>query len=87
MQFEVSRRGVDVLVNGMLVDFQTLLQVEFTNVILTNLGNKKSYSYRLAALKLPCVSQKTNGASWHVPGSLTAHGQHHSVVQLAVRSQ
>ena len=39
VQFEVSRRGVDVLVNGMLFDFQTLLQVEFTNVILTNLGN------------------------------------------------
>ena len=40
VQFEVSRRGVDVLVNGVFVDFQTLpQQVEFTNVILTNLGN------------------------------------------------
>ena len=40
VQFEVSRRGVDVLVNGALVDFQTLpQQVEFTNVILTDLGN------------------------------------------------
>lgn len=40
VQFEVSLRGVDVLVNGVLVDFQTLpQQVEFTNVILTDLGN------------------------------------------------
>ena len=40
VQFEVSRRGVDVLVNGVFVDFQTLpQQVEFTNVILTDLGN------------------------------------------------
>ena len=40
VQFEVSRRGIDVKLNGVLVDFQTLPpQVEFTNVILTVMGN------------------------------------------------
>ena len=40
VQFELSRRGLDALVNGERVIFDDLQKQEFTNVTVTNLGNQ-----------------------------------------------
>ena len=39
VQFELSRRGVDALVNGERVEFGDLSEQDFNNVTLTDLGN------------------------------------------------
>ena len=39
VEFKTSRRGLDALVNGIMVDFVNLPRQEFNNVILSDLGN------------------------------------------------
>ena len=40
VQLELSRRGVDALVNGDRVDFEVVSAQNFNNVVLVNLGNR-----------------------------------------------
>lgn len=39
VQFQVSRRGIDTLVNGIRVDFGDVNELDFNNVTIVNLGN------------------------------------------------
>ena len=40
IQFSRSRRGLDALVNGIMVDFEDLPRQDFNNVALSDLGNQ-----------------------------------------------
>ena len=40
VQFELSRRGLDALVNGVRVEFVDMQNQEFVNVTISNLGNQ-----------------------------------------------
>ena len=40
VEFKRSRRGLDALVNGIMVDFENLPRQDFNNVTLSNLGNQ-----------------------------------------------
>jgi len=40
IEFKRSRRGLDTLVNGMMVNFEDLLRQDFNNVSLSDLGNQ-----------------------------------------------
>jgi len=40
VQFRRSRRGLDALVNGVMIDFGNLPRQEFNNVVLSDLGNQ-----------------------------------------------
>ena len=40
VEFRQSRRGLDALVNGVMVDFENLPRQQFNNVILSDLGNQ-----------------------------------------------
>ena len=40
VEFRQSRRGLDALVNGVMVDFEDLPRQQFNNVILSDLGNQ-----------------------------------------------
>ena len=40
VEFQQSRRGLDALVNGVMVDFENLPKQDFNNVTLSDLGNQ-----------------------------------------------
>ena len=40
VEFQRSRRGLDALVNGVMVDFENLPKQDFNNVTLSDLGNQ-----------------------------------------------
>lgn len=59
VQFQLSRRGLDVLINGQRLEMNELTEQYFTNVIITKLGNSKYIA--LFSSDVSLMVEETNG--------------------------